>query len=178
MTRKYLLEIQKQERVTCLTMALIPQYTNTGHLHCTVVGMFGENTVEENPLNVLNESCEYYGSSFDGRLKAAQQILEGKKNLPIMVSITLEYCMIPLASPMKKDTAWVSYRHIERIIPKGPNSIIIFSNHIKLEVNITKDVLEDRMNKAARLISTYHFRQKRMKDNRDGDMIAEDPEDY
>lgn len=178
MKRNYLLEIQKQEFVTCLTMALFPHYTNTGHLQCTVIGAFGENIVEKSPLTVLNESCEYYGSSFEGRLKSAQQILKRQKNLPIMVSITLEYCMIPLGSPLKKDTAWVSFRYIKQIDPKGANSIITFHNGVQLEVNISKDVLEMRLNKAARLISTYQLRQKMNKDKTMINMIAEDPEEY
>ena len=174
----YTLHVYNEEIITESTMALIPHYTNTGHLHCTLLETFGETKIEESTYFVLNESCVYYGGSFDGSLKSAQRILKRQKNLPIMVSIPLQYCMIPLGSPMKNDTAWVAYQHIDDIDSKGPNSIIIFHNQVKLEVNISKDVLEHRINKAARLIITYQLRQKMNKNKRNGNMIAEDPEEY
>lgn len=174
----YKIHVNNQEIITESTMALIPNYTNTGHLHCTMLGLFGEIRVAESPFYVLNESCVYYGSSFEGSLKSARRILKGQKNLPIMVSLPLEYCMIPLGSPMKKDTAWVAYQHIKQVNSNGPNSIITFHNQVKLEVNISKAVLEHRINIASRLINTYYFRQKMIKNKRNGDMIAEDREEY
>jgi competence protein ComK len=174
----YSITLNTEKIITETTMALFPNYTDTGHLHCTLLGVYGEVQAEENTMHVLNESCVYYGSDFKGRLQSARRILKRQKNLPIMVSLTFEYCMIPLSSPMKKDCTWIAYRHIDRIVPKGANSIIIFSNQVKLEVNISKAVLEDRMNKAARLFSTYYFRRKLVKDLKNGNMIAEDREDY
>ncbi|MCM3443075.1 competence protein ComK [Metabacillus halosaccharovorans] len=174
----YKIHVHNQEIITESTMALLPHYTNTGHLHCTLLDTFGEIQVEGSTSFLLNESCVYYGGSFDGSLKSARRILKGQKNLPIMVSIPLEYCMIPLGSPMKKDTAWVAYQHIKDIDSNGSNSIIIFHNQVNLEVNISKSVLERRREKAAYLINTYQFRQKMPKNKKRGNMIAEEPEEY
>lgn len=174
----YKLHVYKQEIITETTMALIPHYTNTGHLQCTLLATFGEIQIEESTSFILNESCVYYGGSFDGSLKSARRVLKGQKNLPIMVSIPLKYCMIPLGSPMKKDTAWVAYQHIEDVDSNGSNSIIIFHNQVKLEVNISKSVLERRREKAAHLITTYQFRQKIPKNKKHGNMIAEDWVEY
>jgi len=175
---EYKLHVYNQEIITESTMALLPHYTNTGHLHCTLLETFGETRIEQNTYFVLNESCVYYGGSFDGSLKSTRRILKGQKNLPIMVSIPLEYCMIPLGSPMKKDTAWVAYHHIEDVKPKGLNSIIIFYNQVKLEVNVSEDVLMRRIEKAGHLITTYHFRQKTPKSKKRGNMIADDYGEY
>ena len=174
----YTLQVDHQKIITESTMALLPHYTNTGHLQCTMLETFGEIRVEESPSSVLNESCVYYGGSFDGSLKSARRILKRQKNLPIMVSLTLEYCMIPLGSPMKKDTAWVAAQHIQDIDSDGAHSIITFHNQVKLEVNISEAVLEHRINKAARIINTYRLRQKMSKNKRNGNIIAEDREDY
>lgn len=175
---EYKLHVYNQEIITESTMALLPHYTNTGHLHCTLLETFGETRIEQNTYFVLNESCVYYGGSFDGSLKSTRRILKGQKNLPIMVSIPLEYCMIPLGSPMKKDTAWVAYQHIKDIDSNGPSSTIIFHNQVKLEVNISKSVLERRREKAAHLITTYQFRQKMPKNKKGGNMIAEHSDEY
>ncbi|WP_226528048.1 competence protein ComK [Metabacillus niabensis] len=175
---EYKLHVYNQEIITESTMALLPHYTNTGHLHCTLLETFGETRIEQNTYFVLNESCVYYGGSFDGSLKSARSILKGQKNLPIMVSIPLKYCMIPLGSPMKKDTAWVAYQHIKDIESKGPSSTINFLNQVKLEVNISKSVLERRREKAGHLITTYQFRQKTSKNIKRLNMIAEDREEY
>ncbi|PMC37331.1 hypothetical protein CJ195_11245 [Bacillus sp. UMB0899] len=174
----YTLHVYNQEIIKESTMALIPHYTNTGHLQCTILETFGEIRVEESPSSVLNESCVYYGGSFDGSLKSARRILKRQKNLPIMVSLPLEYCMIPLGSPMKKDTAWVAAHHIEDVEPNGANSIIIFYNKVKLEVNISSAVLEHRIAKAAHMINTYRLRQKMSKNRKNSNIIAEDREEY
>ncbi|WP_273124214.1 competence protein ComK [Bacillus weihaiensis] len=165
--------------ITDSTMGIFPHYTNTGHVHCQMLDKYGEKLVEKDPRFVLNTSCIYYGSDFNGRLESARHILIGKKNLPIMVSLSLGICMIPLSSPMKNDTPWISLRYIEDIQPNGAGSIITFQNDVKVEVNITKNVVEDRRNKASRLFSTYYYRKMMGRGDIDsGFGVAEKPGIY
>lgn len=179
MNKKYSVPIEPKEIITETTNALIPYYTNTAHLHCKMMGIHGYITVDKSSLDIMKGSCLFYGGDFKGNLHSSQQILEGQKILPIILSIEFDYCMIPISSPMKKDCVWVAFHHIERVYAKGKNSIIVFKNQDKLEVNITKKSLESRLNKAARILMTYHFRWKLLKELRRRNLyIAEDREGY
>ncbi|HZH58765.1 MAG TPA: competence protein ComK [Metabacillus sp.] len=179
MKKNYKFMIEPQNIITETTMALIPYYTDTANLHCQMVGKYGDINIQESSLHILKESCLFYGCDFDGSLQSSRKILEGQKILPIMVSVEFEYCMIPLSSPMKKDCIWIAFQHIGRIIPDGENSIILFKNQDMLEVNITKSSLDSRINKASRLVCTYHFRRKMVKDLRNRNLtVAEERRDY
>ncbi|WP_299093882.1 competence protein ComK [uncultured Metabacillus sp.] len=179
MSKSYSVNVENNEEIiTEATMALIPKYElGTGNLHCTILGQYGVKEVKQNPLAIVKESCIFYGSDFKGSINSARKILRKQRNLPIMVSLTFKLCMIPLSSPMKEDCSWIALRHVEETFSNRENSIILFSNGQQLNVNISWKVLEDRINKAGRLISTYDYRYEKMKDLYITSMVAEGRED-
>ncbi|MGM7721701.1 competence protein ComK [Metabacillus sp. Hm71] len=179
MSKDYIVNVENSEVIiTEATMALIPKYElGTGNPHCTILGQYGAKEVEQSTLAIVKESCIFYGSDFNGRINSARKILKRQRNLPIMISLTFKHCMIPLSSPMKEDCPWIAFRHVKKTFPNRENSIILFSNGQRLKVNISWKVLEDRINKAGRLISTYDYRYEKMKDLYITSMVAEGRED-
>ncbi|MBO1511878.1 competence protein ComK [Metabacillus bambusae] len=155
------------------TMALIPKYTKLAELHSTVFEKYKVENVSRSPLDIVEDSCDYYGSDLSGRINSAQKILKGQRMLPVIISEVNKYCMVPLCSPKNTNCIWLAYKHVIDIVPKGNHSIIIFSNQKKLKLEINRVVLEDKLNKGARLISTYDIRQEQATDLYKMNVVAE-----
>jgi competence protein ComK len=160
------------------TMAIIPWYTKNAELHSTVLEQYQVKNIAQKPLTIVERSCDYYASDLSGRLKAAATILKGKRMLPVVISETNRICMVPLCSPYRPECIWLSFRHVVDIIPNGAKSIVIFSNYQRLEVDMTRDLLETKMDKAARLMHTYQIRQENVTDHYKRQFLAEEANLY
>ena len=156
------------------TMAIIPKYTKNAELHSYVLEKYQVKNVSQKPLTIVKRSCDYYASDLSGRLKAASTILKGKRMLPVLISESNRICMVPLCSPHRPECIWLSLRHVVDIIPNGNQSIVIFSNYQRLELDIARDVLETKLDKAARLMHTYQIRQEKVTDHYKMNYIAEE----
>ncbi|MBZ5753677.1 MULTISPECIES: competence protein ComK [Metabacillus] len=160
------------------TMAILPWYTNDAELRSHVLERFQIKNVAQKPLTIVKGSCHYYASDLSGRLKAASTILKGKRMLPVLISESNRICMVPLGSPSKPECIWLSFRHVVDIIPNGTQSIVIFSNNQRLELDITRDLLEAKLDKAARLLHTYQIRQENVTDHNKMQILAEEASLY
>lgn len=160
------------------TMAILPWYTKDAELRSHVLERFQIKNVAQKPLTIVKGSCNYYASDLSGRLKAASTILKGKRMLPVLISESNRICMVPLGSPSKPECIWLSFRHVVDIIPNGTQSIVIFSNNQRLELDITRDLLEAKLDKAARLLHTYQIRQENVTDHNKMQMLAEEASLY
>lgn len=160
------------------TMVMIPWYTNNAELYSTVLEQYQVKNVRQSPLTIVEKSCEYFGSDLPGRIKSASTILKGQRMLPILISEINKVCMVPLCSPFKPECIWLNYKHVLDIIPRRKQSIVILSNYQKLELDITRDALESKLNKAARLLSTYDIRQEQVTDLYRMHVIAEEASLY
>ena len=160
------------------TMAILPWYTKNADPYSYVLERFEVKNIAQKPRTITERSCEYYGSDFSGRVKAAAKILKGKRMLPMLISESNKICMVPLGSPTKPECIWLSLQHVVATIAKGAQTIVIFSNNQKLELDIEKDLLEAKLNKAARLMHTYQLRQERINNYYKGQFLAEEESLY
>jgi competence transcription factor ComK len=86
--------------------------------------------------------------------------------------------MVPLCSPKNTNCIWLAYKHVIDIVPKRNRSIVIFPNQQMLELEINRVVLDDKLNKCARLISTYDIRQEQVTDLYKSHVVAEEANLY
>ena len=76
------------------TFALLP-LTNTSTKVLEKDNIF---VVENNIMNIIKDSCEYYGSSYKGRLKASKSMLDCSYKLPILVEESTFLIFFPIAT--------------------------------------------------------------------------------
>ncbi|MDQ0227204.1 competence protein ComK [Metabacillus niabensis] len=155
------------------TMLITPFYTEQAYLHSHVMEVYQEIQVKENPRKIVMNSLEYFGADLPGRNQSAGGILRNQRLLPVLISERSKMCMIPTCSPTKSENCWISYRHVRSIDPKGNRSIVTLENHKRVELNITRDTLERRIEKAARLVDTYEIRYQKITDLYRSQIIAE-----
>ncbi len=116
--------------------------------------------VEGTPYQVMEHSCEYFGSSIEGRLKSTKSVLGSIYKAPIMVE---EYrCLVffPTKSiTLDSENAWICLNNIASYSPEKNKTRLIFKNRTSLLLNIPYYSFENQVLRATRLESVMRQRK-------------------
>lgn len=112
----------------------------------------GEYIIENTPFEILDYSCKYFGSSYEGRKEGTKAILNINYKVPIIVENSRNLIFFPTNSPTSEDCMWISLRNIKCIKEEEFNSTKIeFNNGVKLIIPISKRTIENQVLRASRL---------------------------
>lgn len=104
-------------------------------------------------LNVIKHSCEYFGSSYDGRKIGTYNLLGIQHKNPIIIEESNNIIFFPTISPKKEDCVWLSYENISTFY-KGKNiksTVVEFKNKQKIEVPVSFHQISNQYLRACRL---------------------------
>lgn len=104
---------------------------------------------------ILNDSCIYYGSSLQGRIKGSKSLLNGKYKLPIIISEKNKIIFFPIKDSLKNEVYWFNFDLIKDY--KRENSLvrIIFSNDESLMISVSFTIFNNQIYKCSRLWLNY-----------------------
>lgn len=108
--------------------------------------------VEQTPFEIMESSCRYFGSTYDGRKDSARDILGAEYKVPILVEDTNNLIVFPTTSPLSEDCIWISLKRIKKFerIDSG-NTKIIFDNNKEIIVPCSYRTIENQISRASRL---------------------------
>ena len=116
--------------------------------------------VNKTPLDIIRESCLYYGSSLDGRVSASRNMLNCNYKLPIIVEEVGNLVFFPISSIKNKENSWFALSYVNNILKFDNKSIIKLDCGVSLNVNSSKFSLETQMLKASRLLLILNQRKQ------------------
>jgi competence protein ComK len=132
------------------TMALLPYHNEEGRPMTEVWEEEQNLYVEKPPLKVLNESCIYLGSTYEGQREAVRRAMGFSSLAPIMISAQLGIFFFPVESPKNSSCIWLSQSHVQRIEAKETElSRVIFSNGSHILIPQSKYSLEIKLHRTA-----------------------------
>ena len=108
--------------------------------------------IEQSPFQIMEESCMYFGSTYEGRKESARSILGAEYKVPVIVEDTDNLIVFPTTSPKSDDCIWISLKRIknfERI--DNSNTKVIFDNNKEIIVPVSYRTLENQISRASRL---------------------------
>lgn len=119
-----------------------------------------EYVIEENPYQIMEDSCRYFGSSYKGRKEGARSILGQGYKTPILVEDGRNIVFFPTVSPTAHDCIWIASKKIKYTKYLDElSSKIIFDNSKEIEVPISKRSLDNQLLRATRLESVVRNRK-------------------
>ena len=121
----------------------------------------GNSVIKKTPFEIIDESCQYYGSSYSGRYVGAKKLLDMDYKLPIIMDEVKEVVMFPTCSPKSDDCCWICVNNIENYEKYKKNSIIKFINCMTYEVNVSFNSLENQIMRATMLLMKLKKRKLR-----------------
>ena len=118
--------------------------------------------IKEKPFKIMEDSCRYFGSSYDGRKESAKSILGAEYKVPIIVEDSENMVLFPTTSPRSSDCSWISLRHIKKIEKIDYNNTkIIFNNDKSIIVPVSYRSIENQISRASRLELIMNHRKIR-----------------
>ena len=116
--------------------------------------------VNKDANKIIEDSCEYFGSSYDGRKKGTTSLTGITHKVPIIIEESKNIIFFPTSSPRLNKCAWISLNHIDKYYKDDIYCIIEFKNQRKLMLNISYGSLDNQILRASRLESVLRSRKK------------------
>lgn len=110
--------------------------------------------VNNSCMKIIEESCEFFGSSFIGRQKGTKSLIGINYKSPIIIEESKNIIYFPTTSPRLKECSWFSLNHIKSYESKEGKTLIFFENGEKLVVNISYGSFDNQFLRAAKLETT------------------------
>ena len=118
--------------------------------------------VERKPLEIIDYSCKYFGSSYPGRKEGSKDILNSSYKLPILVEDTRNLVFFPTTSPIDNDCSWISLKNIKEY--RRLNNLqteVEFKNGKIITVDISYNSFNNQVMRASRLESITRNRREK-----------------
>ncbi|HHW69467.1 MAG TPA: competence protein [Tenericutes bacterium] len=108
--------------------------------------------VKDSVMNIIDNSCRYFGSSYHGRFEGTKSMLNISYKNPIIIEESREIIFFPTASPRADDCNWISLENIEKYEKDDFNTLVLFKNGQSLSFNISYLSFENQIYRASRLL--------------------------
>ena len=130
------------------TLAILPNEKNSS----VVYEDDNRYIIKETPFKIMEDSCKYFGSTYEGRKDGAKEMLGAEYKVPIVVEDSSNLIVFPTTSPLSDDCVWISLKRVERIEKIDANNTkIIFDNKTEIIVDSSYRTIENQLSRASRL---------------------------
>ena len=85
--------------------------------------------VNKSVNKIMDASCEFFGSSLEGRQKGTSKLIGVTHKAPIIVEESKEIIFFPTMSPRVETCAWISLKNIDKILKRNEKNFIVFKNN-------------------------------------------------
>lgn len=125
-----------------------------------------EYLVENSTIEILEHSCEYFGSSLNGRKEGTKKLLGITHKSPIIIEESQKIIFFPTTSPDNKDCIWINLEKVNKYYGlEDKKSAIVFKNGDILEFDVSIGSLSNQILRATRLKYVLEERINQKKDN-------------
>ena len=134
------------------TLAIIPYQKGKSK----ILELNDEYIVDLTPYQVIENSCSYYGSSLNGRIKGSKNIIGSYYKLPVIVSERNNIVFFPL----KKGNCWwwINFNSVKYFEKTSNGVLVSFKNELKKYISVSYTIFNNQMLKCSRLWLVYTTR--------------------
>ncbi len=130
------------------TLAILPNEKNSS----VVYEDDDRYIIKQTPYQIMEESCKYFGSTYEGRKDGAKEMLGAEYKVPIVIEDSSNLIVFPTTSPLSEDCVWISLKRVEKIEKIDANNTkIIFDNKTEIIVDSSYRTIENQLSRASRL---------------------------
>jgi len=119
-----------------------------------------EYVIENTPFKIMEHSCEYFGSSLDGRIKGSKNMIGSVYKAPILVEESRNLIFFPTISPLLSENIWISFNNIEKYEKEGNQTKVTFKNKRAVILDIPYHSFDNQVLRGSRLESVVRKRKQ------------------
>ena len=136
------------------TLAIIP----IGYNKSKVIEKDNEFVVNMEPLSIIKYSCEYFGSTYEGRHAGTKSIMNITHKSPIIIEESHNLICFPTTSPRLTGCSWIILNNIKSFNGNHESTDIIFDNNYVLNICISINSFENQVHRSYMLESLLRKR--------------------
>ena len=118
-----------------------------------------EYLVNKSSFEVMEDSCEYYGSSCEGRHKGSKKMLGSNYKVPIIIEETSDIIFFPTESAKNANCVWLSLNNIRSYEKSNGFTKVKFNSGKEITVKMSISSFETQLLRANRLSSIMKKRK-------------------
>lgn len=113
-------------------------------------------------FQVIEHSCEYFGSTLSGRQKGTKALIGVTHKSPIFIEESSNIIFFPITSPRKQECMWISFNNISSFKSSNSHksSIIKFKSGEEIEVPASIGTITNQILRSSRLQVVLNDRKK------------------
>ena len=115
--------------------------------------------VNKSSFEVMDDSCQYYGSTCEGRVKGTKMILGSNYKLPIIIEETNDIIFFPTEAAKNINCIWISLNNIKSYEKCNGFTKVIFNSGKEIIVKMSISSFETQLLRANRLGSIVRKRR-------------------
>lgn len=139
----------KNYEINVETLAILPYGENKSK----IIEKNRELIINCLPIKIIDESCKFFGSSYDGRFNGTKSMLGISHKAPVIIEESKMIIFFPTASPRLFNCSWLSLNNIECYLKSDVNTIIKFNCGKTLELELSYGIIDNQILRATRLES-------------------------
>lgn len=116
--------------------------------------------VNKSSYEVMEDSCQYYGSSCEGRIKGTKNILGSIYKVPIIIEETNDIIFFPTETIKSKNCIWISLNQIKKYERDRNYTKVYFNNGKEITIKMSINSFELQLLRANRLSAIINQRKK------------------
>ena len=140
--------------VNCDTLALIPVSEN----ETKIIERDNVFNVDNSVMNIIENSCEYFGSSYIGRKEGTKKLIGITHKAPIIIEESKNLIYFPTTSPRLTDCVWIALNSIKTYESKNGKTELLFNNNKRIDLDISFGSLDNQVLRATKLESVLRKR--------------------
>ncbi|MFE8700282.1 competence protein ComK [Cytobacillus sp. FJAT-54145] len=142
MQKRHIIE---EYEITPLTMVVMP-ITYGSKTYSKIIEFEEELISPFKPLEIIKKSCQFFGSSFEGRKDGTKELIGITHKVPISISPPNSIYFFPTTSPEKPQCIWISHEHIADYMKGSENgTIVTFNNGHVLDIPISPSSFQNQL---------------------------------
>ncbi len=123
---------------------------NLGGEASQIVESKNEYLLPRKTFQVMEDSCAYYGSTLDGRVKGTKMILGSNYKLPIIIE-DRDMIFFPTTGNSNDNCSWISLNHVEKYEPYKGYTKVKFYEGRTIILKMSYSSFENQLFRAMRL---------------------------
>lgn len=110
-----------------------------------------EYLLSKKSFEVMEDSCAYYGSSYEGRIKGTKMMLGCNYKLPIIIEEANNIIFFPTNGTASDKCSWISLNHVEKYEPYNGYTKVYFRGGKSIVLKMSCSSFEMQLLRATRL---------------------------
>lgn len=121
----------------------------------------GKYTVNMSCTKIIERSCLYFGSTYDGRRDASYTLLNARHKLPIIIEESNQLIFFPTAASDNPNCIWISYNNFEGIERIDSHfSRLYFKENNQFKVEVSSFIISNQIIRCQMLKNEFIKRKK------------------